>query len=383
MGFEPTLPPVNIAGREMHPLTSDDLARGHLAYAGNVNMRGDPLPDAVAHQRHYARQVAQQTAQDAAQQFGENQAEALMPDFLRDDQGASVAPQGHMGSTAPQPPPGPPGAPPPAPPSGGDGRGPGGPDNSATVVSALLQEAERARQSGDPLLGVRLQKMAEAAIVDTTVRRTPPKVERSLILDKLRRNLGLKAIKSAAVEWGGMKWHFAPAPAQVDYWLYTQLPEEPLSRVMVAPALGVSTGLVGLDDTPLWKVFNLPILTEYEIDVPGLGQTLPHVERVPISLHSKLCPGCAHEVKVDAEKCAYCGAAQDLMDVPATLRIQYAEKMYEWLQNEFGPFERLNELWKLMTDLVKMRSEAKDETYPLLDWSAKQTTTPTSPPGDE
>ncbi len=234
-------------------------------------------------------------------------------------------------------------------------------------------------------MAARLRRMAEAALVNTAVTREPVKTERSLVLDKLRRNLGLKAIKPAEIEWGGMKWHFAPVPATLDYWLYANLPEEPLTRTMHAPALGIVTGLVGLDDTPLYKVLNIPLKTFYGVPIPTPGgeEGEMTVETVPSDLHTKLCPGCSFDVPVDATTCPSCKATLDPMDVPVTLRIQYAEKMFDWFQNEFGPFERLPELWELMNVAVKSRSEAKDETYPLLDWSSKEKKTPSSTPGEE
>lgn len=391
-GFEPTGPEVEVAGRRGRLLTRDDLARMHVEHAGNLTIQGTPNPQVADEYRLAQQRLIEQ--QRAA--FPENQADALMPDFLREAEaeaearmaGAPAAP----GASGASPPSGgglPPQAPP-APPAGAPGApgGPGNPGDSAAAV-AFIREAERARQAGDPLVAARLQHMAESALAGSDVRRRKRDVEQSSILGKLRRNLGLERIPTAVVEnWGGLKWHFAPAPAPVDYWMYSQMPDDALVRVLYASALGVSANLVGLDDTPIYKVLNVPTTTEYEITVPGPpdedGKATQRTEVVNINLHVKHCPGCNVELeRVDMTQCNACGAQLDPMLVPPSLRVQCAEAFYIWLQEDFGPFEKLEDLWRKMNQVLTMRSDAGEDMYPLLDWSENQQTTPDSPPGEE
>lgn len=367
-GFEPASPPQMVAGRPLQPISPKELMAQHRAVAGDVSILGTkdgakapPKPQAPP------RSMATAMPQTPAQR-----AELLLPDFLRPQQQASASQA--EGATPPSPPPSTGGS---GSSGGGSGDGPPPPDN--VLLRNLIRESERAREEGDPALSARIRGLAEAALGGSRMNRKAPKAKGSSAMNRLRANLGLRKIKPAEVEWGGLKWKFAPSPAPLDYWMYSQLPDDPIGRGLHSAALGICASLVGLDDEPLWQVLSIPLTADYTIDLPDGG-----TDEISLNLHVKRCKSCSTEVEIQAESCKLCGASQDPFDVPLSLRFRYADMFFTWLQEEFGPYEELDELWTKMRGALKSRASDQEDLYPLLNWSQnQQTETPTSPSGAE
>lgn len=382
-GFEPAAPAQNVAGRSIRPITTRELMLQHQAVAGeHVSILGTTKPslDIKSREekiREEEREAWKPPPVERPQETSGDRAERIMPEFLQ------PAPQ-------PQESPPPSGGPPAAPPGGGSGSGGGsgkggwgsGEEQNA-LLRDILREAERAREDGDPALAARIRGLAESSLGGSNMSRKISTPKRSPVLERLRSNLGLRKIQPASVEWGGMKWHFTSTPAPLDYWMYAQLPDDPIGRGLHSAALGISAALVGIDEEPLWKVLNIPLTTVYEIDVPDPTTGGTAKDQIKLNLHAKRCPTCSLEVDLEDKKCGTCGAAVDPYDVPLSLRFRYADTFFEWLQNELGPYEQLDELWTLMREAVKSRSLDQEDLYPLLNWSQQQTETPTSPSGAE
>jgi hypothetical protein len=193
------------------------------------------------------------------------------------------------------------------------------------------------------------------------------------VLAKLRANLGLGAVPSADVEWAEFKWRFAAIPAAIDRWVEIMVQQGAGNRFMV---LKLAASLVAIDGEPLWKVFNIDLSTDYQ--EPG------GTEVVKVPRYTKLCGVCGHDVGfgLTTVQCSQCGASLDPFDLPMTLRAKCAEVVYGFFQDQFGPYENLQELYVKMLEVVPDRFGNRATLYPFLRLSERSNEkTPTSESG--
>jgi hypothetical protein len=248
-------------------------------------------------------------------------------------------------------------------------------DHAGELIALLSDEVLRARQAGNEDVAQQLldvfNRLTRADKVIQQVRR----VKRpNPVLNKLRANLGLGAIASAEVDWAEFKWRFAPIPAALDRWVELMAQQGAANRFMV---LKLAASLVALDGEPLWKVFNIDLTTDFKQE----GEE--KVFQVP--RYTKLCGVCGQDVGFDvtATSCVQCGASVDPYEVPMPLRAKYAEIVYGFFQDQFGPYENLKDLYLLMQQAVPDRFGNMATLYPFLKLSPPPSeTTPTSAPGE-
>lgn len=248
-------------------------------------------------------------------------------------------------------------------------------DHAGELIALLSDEVLRARQAGNEDVAQQLlevfNRLTRADKVIHQVRR----VKRpNPVLNKLRANLGLGAIASAEVEWAEFKWRFAPIPAALDRWIELMAQQGAVNRWMV---LKLAAGLVAIDGEPLWKVFNIDLTADFK------QEDEEKVFQVP--RYTKLCGVCGQDVgfAVTTVTCAQCGASVDPFEVPMPLRAKYAEIVYGFFQDQFGPYENLQDLYLLMQKAVPDRFGNMATLYPFLKLSPSPSeTTPISAPGE-
>jgi hypothetical protein len=180
---------------------------------------------------------------------------------------------------------------------------------------------------------------------------------RSPVLQRMVEHFGLEKIKPVEIEWGGFRWRFAPTSTRLDLWIGEKLAGNGYN----AAALLVAAGTVGIDGEPIYKVLNVPLSKEYEIS--DLSKTV--TKTVTLPLYNKRC-NCGNEVAVEANKCKSCGAQVDPFDLPLELRVEVADRLYRFLEENFGAYEELAELVTLKDQQMKNRVLNRGELYPFL-----------------
>lgn len=254
-----------------------------------------------------------------------------------------------------------------------------GADEAVSVLKALNHRATEAQAEGD-LMGAKalrdaIQSIANAAEMK---RRYTPKMDHP-VLRKLKSSLGIEKIKPVRKEWAGLAWNCYPANVILDAWFLDNVWEDQRNF----SALKLSTYCVGIDDVPLYEVFSIPLVHEYEVTVPEGDKLIK--QKLKLEPYRKLCKTCGIEVKIDSKlkECQNCGSIIDPFEVPMPLRLRCAERLYSFLQEEFGPTERLDRLVSELRDVIADRFADMDELYPLAKLSDEAPTTDASASGEE
>lgn len=264
--------------------------------------------------------------------------ERLLPDFLRGEEA-----QGQNGP-----------------------RTPSQPTDEKDVESANLisQQIVEARKRGDYDTAKALEDVL-SQMVDKVPKRVRPKRDAHPALQKLRRNLGLQKIKPATVEWGGSTWHFAAPPPAVDHWIAKMVQNE----LGTFSSLKIAGSLVGIDDAPVYKVFNVDLVAHFNADNDP--------EPVKVRIYEKRCDACGEVNDVDATACAQCESALDPYDMPLELRLQCVDLVHKFFMSEFGPLEELRDLHLKMREVMPDRIDQKEDLYgPFLPSSESSSATP-------
>jgi hypothetical protein len=248
-------------------------------------------------------------------------------------------------------------------------------DEMVRAIQLLTDTADQADREGDPSTAARMKGIAEQLLTGSDVRRKAKEYKRHPILDKLINSFGLRKIEREEVVWSGFKWAFSPIPAPLRWWMGEKIDQATFRN---APALHIATSLLALDGEPLWKVFSIPLTIDYEVMA---NDEQPVGRGFEIKPFRKFCE-CSAEVEMEAVGCGICGAAIDPLDVPLKLRYRYAEVVYEWLMNDFGPLDRLIDLVELRDTKMKDPLTDEEEVYPLVSRSSVPSETDSSPPGD-
>ena len=133
---------------------------------------------------------------------------------------------------------------------------------------------------------------------------------------------------------------------------------------------------MGINDTPLYDVFSIPLERELEIEVGG------DVSSINSQPYVKECEMCGAEVGIGDEECMNCGASLSPYDMPPPLRMRCAQRLYQFFMHEFGPYEKLETLVDLLRSAMKDRILDSKELYPLSELSGEPQMTPDSQPGE-
>lgn len=227
----------------------------------------------------------------------------------------------------------------------------------ADAIRLLSQQAAQAQADGN-LAGSRaLREAMETLSNSAELERRYEAREEHPILSKLKSTLGLKKIKPVRKEWAGLVWNCYPSNVVLDSWFFDNLWDDRKNFAQ----LKVATNCVGLDDVPLYQVFNIPLIHTYRT-ITDEGD----LRDVPLKPYRKYCKSCGVEIEfLDSEKCENCGASLDPFDVPLPLRLFCAEKLYQFFQEEFGPTERLDVLVGILREELKDRLVDGEDLFPL------------------
>lgn len=380
-GFQPASSQViDVAGRSGIPLSSQDLEDLHYSHAGVKPMVNDPgslldrtLPElSEEEQRARAAEVARRREYEQGRRRQEHEKRQVVSK-LEDEllQGYSVNDQ-------PEQPPAQVGPAVSAPAYFG-------PDRTATtnssvpaqtpmpetiadigeagkLLESLVARAAEARARGDIKMATELNGMIQQILLASNLRRSQPKKDRHPALQKLLSNLGLERIKPVEIEWLSTKWRFSPRPETMDWWITENMGQNgiELNQAILAASL------VGMDDAPLYEVFNIPLSAEYTLtrapseDDPG-GET-----RISVPAYIKSCSSCGTEVQVNLETCHTCGAFLDRFDVPLELRVRYAAEVKKlFMERLCLGTEQFRHLVDLMRSQMKDRRLDQEEVFPL------------------
>jgi hypothetical protein len=349
-----------IAGHQVRKVSHEELMRLHEEETG-----GAPIFENYVAPNDPALQQARR-----AQQMGKMQSEVdeMTPEWMR------AHPQQQPPPPQPQP------APRETTNDGVPRVDMGGADEAVGVLKILNSRATEAQADGD-LLGAKALRDAIQSIAGASDMRRKYKASGDHpVLMKLKSSLGLQRIKPVRKEWAGMAWNCYPANVILDAWFLDNIWEDQRNF----SALKLATYCVGLDDVPIYSVFGIPLVHEYEITVPGPHDTLIK-QKVTVNPYRKTCKTCGIEVDIDPElvECVNCGGAIDPFVVPMALRLKSAETLYSFLQQEFGPTERLDVLVSELRDLISDRFADMDEVFPLAKLSEEAPTTDDSLSGED
>lgn len=241
----------------------------------------------------------------------------------------------------------------------------------AELAEKLSDQILEARQAGNTTLAEQLKDTLGKLLHEVAPKRVREPKPPDPVLTRLREKLGLQRIKGTKIPWGGFKWQFAPPPPMTDHWV-AQAVEAGLGTFS---ALRVAAACVGIDGTPIYKVFNIALTGEFE---PSSGG--PTVE---VRYFLKRCEACGDRVEIDATDCE-CGSHLDPFDMPVDLRVQCAERLHTFFLKEFGPYEQLTDLYNLLRAEMPDRVEDREQLYPFLKASpGSSRKTDTTPSGDE
>jgi hypothetical protein len=256
----------------------------------------------------------------------------------------------------------------------------GGADEGVGGLKVLNHRATEAQAEGD-LMGAKALRDAIQSIAGATdMRREYKPIGEHHVLQKLKSSLGLQKIKPVRKEWAGLAWNCYPANVILDAWFLDNIWDDQRNF----SALKLASYCVGLDDVPLYAVFGIPLHHHYEITVPGSkGEEVK--QKLKIDPYRKVCKTCGIEVAIDPAltECKNCGAQIDPFVVPMALRLRCAETLYQFLQEEFGPTERLDRLVSELRDMIADRFADMDELYPLAKLSDEAPKTDDSPSGED
>lgn len=357
-----------IAGHQVRRVDHEELMRIHDEETG-----GAPLFENFVSPNDQAMAQARR-----ASQMGQMQQEVdeMTPEWMRERRAAPPGPPGPGPASSPEATP----APRETTYDGMPRLDMGGAEEAVGVLKALNHRATEAQAEGD-IMGAKALRDAIQSIAGASdmKRRYKPTMEHP-VLQKLKSSLGLQKIEPVRKEWAGMAWNCYPANVILDAWFLDNVWDDQRN---FSP-LKLATYCVGLDDIPLYAVFGIPLEHEYEVTVPDPEGNIIK-QKLKVSPYRKLCKTCGIEVKIDPEltKCVNCGALVDPFLMPMPLRLRCAETLYTFLQEEFGPTERLDGLVSELRDMIADRYVDMDELYPLAKLSDEAPTTDASVSGEE
>jgi hypothetical protein len=251
-------------------------------------------------------------------------------------------------------------------------------DEAAEVLGILAQKAAKAQAEGDLSTAREIRDTISKVSSSYQVRRDYKPKKRHPVMQKLLKHLGLEKIETPAVDWAGFKWHCMPANMILDMWLANTLWED---RQNIA-LLKVATTVVGVDGTPMYDFMAIPTTHTYlvqEEDEKGNTIEAP----ITVTPFPKYCSTCGAEIQLSDESCSNCRASQNPMDMPVSLRVTCAERLYHFFLEEFGPAENLVVLMGEIRNLMKDRVADSEELFPLAQLSTKAPKTDSSQPGLE
>jgi len=247
-------------------------------------------------------------------------------------------------------------------------------DRKEALAAMLSEEYMEARTQGDNTRAERLKGLIGDALGDVGPKRVRKAKPPHPALLKLRQNLGLQRIPAIVVEWGQQKWHCAPAPPAIDHWAI-QVAEQGISNYSILKLAG---SVVGIDDAPLYEVFGIDLVAEYQ---PTDGS-----QPIFVQLYDKQCDACGETIAVATTACSACDSLHDPFDMPLNLRLRCVDELHKFFMKDFGPYEELRQLYTLMREAMKDRLADKEELYgPFLKRASDvfSPTTDTTPSGDE
>jgi len=369
-GFVAASPVQNLSGRSVRPMTDSDLTRAHQMQAGNVPMFGNASvgPEGGKELPPIQRQPQAPAASSRTQQ----QAEEMLPDYMRSGAPKQEDNPQSKGSS-----------------HLGDPQGFTPSDKLALAqsyqfdeirraVEHLLNEEENARASGDYLAAHQARRLIDNLIEDYDFDKVEkPKAEHPA-MSKLKANLGLEQIKPTTIPWAGSNWMFAATNARLDQWVNETTSNDGSNIAAVV----ISASLVGLDDVPMFEFLGIPLEEEYSMSDPKQHGMVGGGSRITVTRFWKYCQ-CGAKIRVNEEKCNHCGAVHSKFEMPTDLRMECAEVFYNFLEEEFGPYEELAILLKKKSDVMKDRRFNKEELYPLAMPLEEPKTIPKSPSGEE
>ncbi|MFA5135490.1 MAG: hypothetical protein WC505_06930 [Patescibacteria group bacterium] len=235
-------------------------------------------------------------------------------------------------------------------------------ENPNELVNIISDQINMAHRSGNEDLANELRETLNKLLgTQQSLKKVHRAKKENAILSRLKADLGIQKIKPVSVDWGGYKWHFAPAPAAMDRWLVAMAATDGANMYSV---LKVAISLVGIDGEPVWKVLGIELEADYRQD--GSDKTV----RVP--LYTRLCPSCGNNVGFETDTCQQCGTLLDVFSMPLPLRLRCADAVNQFFQNDFGPYEQLVDLYDLLNKAMPDRIKNHNDIYPFLKVSQPQ-----------
>lgn len=351
-GYVPPTAPQVLAGRKVRPVRPQDLEEAHRRYAGNVNIVGDREPNSGDGMRTAEDRPDPNTARMAEAYTPGAAAEArrLMPQqFVQQpQQSASQQPrQAQQPQRSQQP-------------QEAQATEEDTPQDIARAAAAfeyLTKVNHDARVSGSTERASQTNAMLGALKEDYDVEEAKTAQGRHPILQRLVGHFGLEKIKATEVEWCGFKWRFAPTNTKLDLWIGENLNGAGYN----AAALLLAASVVGIDGEPVYRVLRVPLTKTYLIKDKKTGAQ----KEITTNLYDKTCT-CGASIDVDASQCSACGGVQDIFLMPNNLRMECAERMNKFFEENFGAYEELAQLVQLRDAQMKHRLMNKEELYPFL-----------------
>lgn len=374
-GFVANAPIEAMYGRRVRPMSNAELERAHHMQAGNVPMFGQPsigdkdgkMPEQPISEPRREEPRANPNAR--------RQAEVLMPDYLKDAPPQDKPPQQNSNYPSSK--------------ENSSGKSTRQSvaataaqqalfDESTAMIERLLEQEAAARNRGDYQTAAEARQLAESIAEDYEFERVVKPKEEHPGLKRLRARLGLEQIKPASVNWAGFKWMFAVTNARLDRWVGRSMNEDNSNLA----SLIIASSLIGIDDVPLYDFLSIPIEEEHTVTNKDENGNIIDTKKVTVSIFKKFCI-CGAEVKIDETECYSCKAKLNIYDVPTDLRMLCAERFYNFLEEDFGPYEGLPILIDRRNELMKSRQVDMRELYPLAFSSQEAKTTTSSQSGDE
>ena len=322
-----------VAGRKVHRVSHEELMSLHNEETGGV-----PL-----HESYFASEKGIPSQQEIDQQnrsgFLEDEVDSLTPDWMRKKKSASTPPNADTTSdSSPQ-------------------VDFGTAKDTSDIIQGLARKAAQCQADGD-IMGAKALRdtISELTNAVRMERIFKPKTAHPT-LNKLKASLGLYKIKPHSVEWGGMLWNCYPSNMVLDAWVMDNSWDDNRNFA----SLRIAAYCVGIDDVPLYEVFQIPLVYEYNVEMEGELEG----QKVPVKPYTKRCSNCGIEVKIPDTECTNCGATLDPFKMPLALRVRCAESLYNFFQEDFGPTERLTVLAGKIRQEMKDRMVDADELYPL------------------
>lgn len=365
-GFVANTPVQDLAGRSVRPLTDAELTRAHKMQAGNVPMFGNP---SIGPEGRELPPVNRQQQPRQSSPQAQQQAEAMLPDYLRGDaprpdtqqraqqsqESSRLAPSDKLAAARSFQ-----------------------FDEIKRAVAHLLDEEESAKAEGDYLAAHQARRMIENLVEDYQFDKVEKPKPEHPAMTKLKANLGLTQIKPATVEWAGTNWMFAATNARIDQWVNETTRQDGSNIAAVV----ISSALVGIDGVPLFEFLGVPLEEEYTMSDPVQHNIVGYEDKITVTKYWKYCQ-CGAKLRVTEEKCARCGASHSKFEMPTDLRMECATVFYDFLEENFGPYEELALLLKKKSEVMKDRRFDKEELFPLAMPTDEPKTIPKSPSGEE